>query len=82
MQVRWDDQSQYHQGLESVFVGARLSALPTTSAEKQFKRIPVTTRGTHTLTNPPTDNTQTTETRLCDSGITDFGTCTQYVSRD
>ena len=26
-QVRWDDQSQYHQGLESVFVGGRLSAL-------------------------------------------------------
>ena len=26
-QVRWDDQSQYHQGVESLFVGGRLSAL-------------------------------------------------------
>ena len=26
-QVRWDDQSQYHQEIESVFVGGRLSFL-------------------------------------------------------
>ena len=37
LQVRWDDQSQYHQGLESVFVGGRLSALLPHRASVLYK---------------------------------------------
>ena len=57
MQVRWDDQSQYHQGFKSVFVGGRLSALLPPPAKKtkvksaQSDWIPVTSRGRHTDTH-------------------------------
>ena len=53
MQVRWDDQPQYHQGLESVFVGGRLSALlpppAKNSNKKPIRKEPRDSRG-YTLT--------------------------------
>ena len=37
-QVRWEDQSQYHQESESVFVGGRLSFLLPPPVEKEAVR--------------------------------------------
>ena len=54
MQVRWDDQSQYHQGFESFFVGGRLSALLPPPAEKTLQREPYDSKG-YTLMDMRTD---------------------------
>ena len=45
-QVRWDDQSQYHQEIESVFVGGRLSFLLPPPAFDEFTSVEKWTIGT------------------------------------